>query len=163
VGGMSRLAQWAWVAAAIIGLVIGASGCSREAQSNSTRPVLSFHESASHVAEQAASIRLARSVARMKTLRESWMASRQPMDDVLLHGVAEVEFRLDATSQALAFLQQTGGEDLDEMRQALIPALDDVDARIDRLRRATHMPLAAIADSTTRIRRTAEAPASLAP
>ena len=160
---MSRLAQWALIALAILGLVICASSCSDEAQSSATTPVLSHHESESHVVEQVASAHLASSRARMKALRDSWLASRQPMDDVLLHGVAEVEYRLEATAHALAFVQQAGGEDLDEMRQALVPALDDVDARIDRLRRATHVPLAAIADSTTRPRKTAGASAALAP
>ena len=152
---MSRLSQWVLIGLAILGLVIGASGCSSEARSSATAPILSHHESESYVVEQAASGHLARSRARMKALRDSWVASRQPMDDVLLHGVAEVEYRLEATSHALAFVQQAGGEDLDDMRQGLSPALDDVDARIERLRAATHGALGAIAESSVAIRKAA--------
>lgn len=110
-------------------------------------PAITAHERASKALEQAAAAHLVRSATRLRTLREVWLRSHQPMDDVLLHGVAEVEYRLQATSQSLAMVQGFGGEDFEDLRQALSPALDDVDARIERLRRATAVPLAALAES----------------
>ncbi len=163
VSGLSRLAHWALIALAILGLVIGASGCSNDAESSAITPLLAHHESDSHVVEQAASAHLARSRARLKALRHSWAASRQPMDDVLLHEVAEVEYRLEAAARSLAFVQQAGGDDLNDMREGLSPALDDVDTRIDRLRARTRRAMGSIAESSLALRKAAAAPAALGP
>lgn len=137
--------HWWMAAVVILGIALSASGCSMDAESQVISPESANTGREQLAVEQTASRHLARTNAQLQDLRQAWLVSRQPMNDGLLHGVAEVESRLEAATRALAFVRYSGREDLDDMRQSLTPALDDVDRRIERLRRDTRARLDATA------------------
>ena len=122
-----------FVSLAVMALLVGAEAClifrpttqSVDEQSASYEQAQVEHVAAAH---------LEATTARFHALRREWKRTHRVIDESLLRRSADIESRLESATACFTLVEYADREDVDVLRGAMLPMLDDLDRRIDLLR-----------------------------